>query len=162
MAAGQHDREWPYRLGQTEDPLRQAKAGHAASAANPIEAQIACDSEPPACSGFAATSSPATAPVTSGSRPSAPAGLSATPVMTSQPPIRTNVSVITHRAAAPTAASALTESVTWSKGGCCNRAASIQPPTSSTGAAADETTPYHGTFRTIVTLGRMHRRAVVA
>ena len=111
MAAGQHDREWPYRLGQTEDPLRQAKVGHAASAATPV---------------------------TSSSRPSAPAVLSATPVMTSQPPTRTNVSVITRRAA------------------------SIQPPTSSTGAAADETTPYHGTFRTIVTLGRMHRRAVVA
>jgi hypothetical protein len=41
----------------------------------------------------------------------------------------------------------LTVSVTGSKDGGCNAAAIVDPPTSSTGAAAEESTPHHGTFR---------------
>lgn len=36
----------------------------------------------------------------------------------------------------------------------CNSAASVQPPARSTGAAADETTPHHGTTQTITTARR--------
>ena len=90
---------------------------------------------------------PTAAPATRISRPAALAGLSASPVITSQAPTARNVAVISHRLTAPTAASALTVSVTGSKDGGCNVAAIVDPPTSSTGAAAEESTPHHGTFR---------------
>jgi len=41
---------------------------------------------------------------------------------------------------------------TASKEPGCSPAASVQPPTSSTGAAAEETKPHHGTLRTITTI----------
>ena len=69
------------------------------------------------------------------------AGLSASPVITSQVPTTRNVSVISHRLTAPTAASVLTVSVTGSKDDGCKAAAIVHPPTSSTGAAAEESTP---------------------
>ena len=90
---------------------------------------------------------PTAAPATRISRPAALAGLSASPVIMSQVPTARNVSVISHRLAAPTAASALTVSVTGSKDGGCKATAIVEPPTSSTGAAAEESTPHHGTFR---------------
>src|SRR5262249_6188041 len=48
-----------------------------------------------------------------------------------------------------TAASALTGSATAFTGRGCRPAAAVHPATISTGAAADETTPHHGTPRTI-------------
>jgi len=59
-----------------------------------------------------------------------------------------NVSVINQRSAAPAAASELTVSAMGLNEGGCRRLATVHPPTSSTGAVADETTPHHGTFRT--------------
>lgn len=87
-------------------------------------------------------------PATRISRPGEAAGFSASPIMTSRAPTATNTSVITHRSAAPTAARELTVLVTELKEPGCSQAASVHPPTSSTGAAADETTPHHGTSRT--------------
>ena len=52
----------------------------------------------------------------------------------------------THRSAVPTAASALTVSVTGSTGCGCTRAAPDQPPTRSTGAAAAETRPHQARY----------------
>ena len=47
---------------------------------------------------------------------------------------------------------------TGSTGRGCRRAAPDQPPTRSTGAAADEIRPHQGTLRTIRTLGTGARR----
>jgi len=52
---------------------------------------------------------------------------------------------MTHRSAAPTAASALTDCRTGSNGCACRRPATSQPAVSSTGAAAADTRPHHGT-----------------
>jgi hypothetical protein len=135
----------------TGRPRRQAPAGQATTPAHPAAAQIMCGTgnEVPGCSGFTATSMPATAPAISISRPGVPAGRSARPVTKTQAPTTTKVSDITHRSAAPTAASALTGSATGFTGRGCNQAATLHPPTISTGAAADEPTPHHGTPRTI-------------
>ena len=54
---------------------------------------------------------------------------------------------MTHRSAAPGAASALTVSATGSDCGC-RLAASVHPPIIRTGAAAAETTRHQGTSRT--------------
>ena len=106
----------------------------------------------PGCSGLAATSRPATAPAIRISRPGALAGRSASPVTKSQAPTTRNVSVITHRSAAPGAASALTVWATGSKECGCSPAATVHPPTIRTRAAADEITPHHGTPRTTTTV----------
>ena len=45
-------------------------------------------------------------------------------------------------------------SETGLKDGGCSHAATVHPPTSSTGAAADDVTPHHGTSGTVITLGR--------
>src|SRR5712691_6288303 len=95
---------------------------------------------------------PATAAAIRISRPGALAGRSATPVTTSQAPTTRNVSIITHRSAAPGAASTLTGWATGSKERGCSPAATVHPATISTGAAADETTPHHGTPRTTTTV----------
>ena len=137
----------------TDGPRRQAAAGQATRAAKPTPAQNAWLSEPPACSGFAATSTPAAPPTIRISRPGGPAGRSASPVMTSQAPANANASVITHRSAAPTAARALTVPLAASKDRGCSRAATVPPATSSSGAAADETTPHHGTPHAAATAG---------
>ena len=92
---------------------------------------------------------PATAPAIKISRPAALAGRSASAVTKTQAPTTTKVSDITHRSAAPNAASVLTGSATGSTGRGCSAAATFHPATISTGAAADETTPHHGTPRTI-------------
>src|SRR6516225_7585033 len=92
---------------------------------------------------------PATAPAISISRPAALAGRSASPVTKTQAPTTTKVSDITHRSAAPTAASALTGSANESTGRGCSPAATLHPATITTGATADETTPHHGTLRTM-------------
>ena len=42
--------------------------------------------------------------------------------------------------------------LTGSKEPGCNMAATVHPPTSNTGAAADESTPHHGTSRTRTTI----------
>src|SRR3712207_7085519 len=55
-------------------------------------------------------------------------------------PVPASAAVITHRSAAPTAASALMVSRTGSKPPGCSAAASVHPPINRTGAAADETT----------------------
>jgi len=138
----------------TASPRRQAPAGQATRAAHPAAAQIMCGSGNlvPGCSGFAATSRPATAPAIRISRPGARAGRSARPVTTSQAPTTTNVSVITHRSAAPGAASALTVSATGLYRCGCSPAATVHPTAISTGAAAEETTPHHGTARTTTTV----------
>src|SRR5229473_953221 len=142
------------RPHDTEGPRRHAPAGQATSAAHPAPAQIMCGSGKlvPGCSGFAATSMPATAPAIRISRPGAPAGRSASPVTKSQAPTTRKVSVITHRSAAPGAASALTVWATGSKERGCSLAATVHPLTISPGAAADETTPHHGTPRTTTTV----------
>ena len=77
------------------------------------------------------------------------AGRSAMPVTKRQAPTTTKVSDITHRSAAPTAASMLTGSATGLTGRGCSPAATLHPATISTGAAADDSTPHHGTSRTI-------------
>ena len=135
----------------TEGPRRQAPAGQATTPAHPAAAKTMCGTGKlvPGCSGFAATSMPAAAPAINISRPGVPAERSASPVTTSHAPTSTNVSVITHRSAAPTAASALTVSATGLTGCGCNPAATVHPATISTGAATDDTTPHHGTYRTI-------------
>ncbi len=140
----------------TEAPCRHAPPGQATRVAEPAIAQTACASEPPACSGFAATSMPAMPPAIKISRPGEAAGRSASPVMTSKPPTTAKVSVITHRSAAPTAARALTVPAAASKEPGCSAAATVHPANSSTGAAADETTPHHGTPRTATTLNEHH------
>ncbi len=53
---------------------------------------------------------------------------------------------MTHRSVAPIAASALTVSATGSNRGC-SPAATVHPPISRTGAAAEEITPHQGTPR---------------
>jgi hypothetical protein len=83
-------------------------------------------------------------------------------VATSQTPTARKVSVITQRSAAPTAASVLIVSATGSKAGGCTLAATVHPPTSSTGAAADVTSPHHGTFRTMITVGKGRPNQTVA
>jgi hypothetical protein len=135
----------------TDRPRRQAPAGQATTPAHPAAAQIMCGTGNmvPGCSGFAATSMPATAPAISISRPGAPAGRSARPVTKTHAPTTTKVSDITHRSAAPTAARALTGSATGFTGRGCNEAAALHPATISTGAAADEPTPHHGTLRMV-------------
>ena len=134
----------------TKGPRRHAHAGQATSAPHPAAAQIMCGSGKfvPACSGLAATRMPATAPDIKISRPVALAGRSASPVTKSQAPTTRNVSVITHRSAAPGAASALTVWATGSKERGCSPAATVHPIVISSGAAADEITPHHGTPRT--------------
>jgi len=120
----------------------------------PIVAQNACAREPlPAGSGFAATSTPAIPPAIRMSRPGAAAGLSARPVTTSQTPTASSTSVITHRSAAPSAARALMVLATALNERGCSLAATVHPPTKSTGAAAEETTPHQGTTRTTTTIG---------
>src|ERR1022692_492278 len=138
----------------TDGPRRQAPAGQATSAAHPAAVQIMCGSGKlvPGCSGFAATRMPAAAAAIRISRPGALAGRSEIPVTTSQAPTTRNVSVITHRSAAPGAASTLTGWATGSKERGCSPAATVHPATISTGAAADETTPHHGTPRTTTTV----------
>src|SRR5215831_5907191 len=128
----------------TEGPRRHAPAGQPTTPAHPAAAQImwATGNLVPGYSGFAATSIPATAPAIKISRPGTPAGRSARPVTKTQQPTTTNVSDITHRSAAPTAASALTGSATGSKEGGCSPAATVHPATISTGAAADDATPH--------------------
>jgi hypothetical protein len=101
---------------------------------------------------------PAAAPTARISRPAGPAGRSAIPVTMEQSPTKARVSVITQRSAAPTAASTLIVSATGSTGRGCSRAAAVHPPTSSTGAAADETRPHQGTLRTIRTVSTGARR----
>ena len=64
------------------------------------------------------------------------------PVAMSQTPTARKTTVITHRSVAPTAASALTVSVTWLKDRGCSRAAIVHPPISKTGEATDDTTPH--------------------
>ena len=54
--------------------------------------------------------------------------------------------------AAPSAASELIVPVTALKEPGCSPAATVQPPTSSTGATAEETRPHHGTPRTTTTV----------
>ena len=132
-------------------PRFRAASGQAVRAIiKPIAAQKVCGSEPPppAGSGFAATSTVATPPVIRMSRPAKAAGLSASPVRTWQAPTPASASVITHRSVAPCAARELIVSATGLKERGCSAAATVQPPTSSTGATADETTPHHGTPRT--------------
>ncbi len=129
----------------TDSPRRQAPSGHITRAAKPTPAQHACASEPPACSGLAATSTPARPAAIRMSRPGAAAGRSASPVTTSQAPATANASVITHRSAAPIAASALTVPATALNGCGCRAAAIVHPATSSSGAVKAETTPHHGT-----------------
>src|ERR1017187_4292032 len=138
----------------TDGPRRQAPAGQATSAAHPAAVQIMCGSGKlvPGCSGFAATRMPAAAAAIRISRPGALAGRSEIPVTTSQAPTTRNVSVITHRSAAPGAASTLTGWATGSKERGCSPAATVPPATISTGAGADETTPHHGTPRTTTTV----------
>jgi hypothetical protein len=102
------------RPAGTEAPRLQAKAGHAASAVKAAAAAKMCGSElpPPARTGFTATKTMATPPVIKSNRPAAAAGRSASPVMTWHAPVPNRASVITHRSAAPTAASALMVPVT--------------------------------------------------
>ncbi len=135
----------------THGPRRQAPAGQPTTPAHPTAAKIMCGSgkRVPGCRGLAATSRPATAPVIKITRPAILAGRSASPVTKSQTATSTNVSVITHRSAAPGAASALTVWATGSKGRGCSPAAMLHPATISTGAAAAEARPHHGTPRTI-------------
>src|ERR1039457_5615255 len=138
----------------TDGPRRQAPAGQATSAAHPAAVQIMCGSGKliPGCSGFTATRTPAAAAAIRISRPGALAGRSEIPVTTSQAPTTRNVSVITNLSAAPDAASTLTGWATGSKERGCSPAATVHPATISTGAAADETTPHHGTPRTTTTV----------
>src|SRR5262249_16174642 len=135
----------------TEGPRRHAPAGQATTPTHPTAAQImwATGNLVPGYSGFAATSIPATAPAIKISRPGTPAGRSARPVRKTQQPTTTNVRDITHRSAAATAASALTGSATGSKERGCSPVATVHPATISTGAAADDATPHHGTPCTI-------------
>ena len=95
-------------------------------------------------------------------RPVDEAGLSASPVTTWQAPVPASASVITHRSAAPSAASELIVPATASKEPGCSPAASVQPPTSSTGATAEETKPHHGTLRTTTTIGELTETRVLA
>jgi hypothetical protein len=143
----------------TDGPRRQAPAGQATTPAHPTAAQIMCGTGKlvPGCSGFAATSMPATAPAIKISRPGTRAGRRARPVAKTQAPTTTNVSDITHRSAAPTAASALTGSATGSNERGCSPAAMLHPATVSTGAAADETTPHQGTPCTVYQRSWWHR-----
>src|SRR5690242_11975954 len=60
-------------------------------------------------------------------------------------PTPISAAVITQRSGAPIAASALIVSLTELKWSGRSAAASVQPPISSTGAAADVTTPQPGT-----------------
>ena len=53
------------------------------------------------------------------------------------------------------AASELIVPATASKEPGCSPAASVQPPTSSIGATAEETKPHHGTLRTTTTIGEL-------
>ena len=87
------------------------------------------------------------------SRPADAAGRSASPVITWQAPTPASASVITHRSAAPCAASELIVPATALKEPGCSPAATVQPPTSSAGATAEETRPHHGTARTTTTVG---------
>ena len=134
----------------TDRPRLRAPTGQVARATKPTPAQNVCGTEPPpaAGSGFAAASTVATPPVSTMIRPGAAAGLSASPVITKQAPTPTSASVITHRSAAPCAARALMVWATALNEPGCSAAATVHPPISSTGAAADETTPHHGTART--------------
>jgi hypothetical protein len=59
---------------------------------------------------------------------------------------------MTHRSAAPSAARALMVRDTASNEPGCSAAATVHPQASSTGAAADETTPHHGMPRTTTTV----------
>lgn len=69
-------------------------------------------------------------------------------------PTPASAAVITHLSVAPSAASALIVSVIALKERGCSLAAAVQPPISRTGAAAEETTPHHGTPRTTTTVGQ--------
>lgn len=129
-----------------EGPRRQAPAGQMTKATKTIAAQIPCTSEPPACSGFTATSMPATPAAASISLPAAAAGRRARPVNTTQPLTTRNVTVINHGSAARDSARALTGSTTELKEDGCSLAAAVQPPISSTGAATADTTPHQGTL----------------
>ncbi len=131
----------------TDSARRQAPPGHVTRAAKPTPAQHACVSEPPACSGLAATSTPARPPAIRMRRPGAAADRSASPVTTSQAPAAANATVITHRSVAPTAARALTVPAAALNGRGCTVAAIVHPATSSSGAASAETTPSQGTPR---------------
>ena len=138
----------------TKGPRFRAASGQAARATKPTAAQSVCGSDPPspAGSGNAATSTVATPPVTRMSRPTPPAAAPA-PSPTWQAPTPASASVITHWSAAPSAASELIVPATAFKEPGCSPAATVQPPTSSTGATAEETRPHHGTPRTTTTVG---------
>ena len=143
--------------GRTKGPRLQAASGQTASATKATVDQNVCGSDPPppAVSGNAATSTVAAPPAIKMRRPADEAGRSASPVITWQAPVPASASVITHRSAAPSAASELIVPVTASKEPGCSPAASVQPPTSSTGATAEETKPHHGTLRTTTTIGEL-------
>jgi hypothetical protein len=49
-----------------------------------------------------------------------------------------------------------------SKYGGCRLAATVHPPTSSTGAVTDETRPHRGTSRMVITVGKARRDETVA
>ena len=77
----------------------------------------------------------------------------ASEISSSLAPTARSTSVITHRSAAPSAARALMVLATALTERGCSPAATVHPPTRSTGAAADEATPHHGTTRTTTTIG---------
>src|SRR5579859_1730262 len=138
----------------TQDPRLSPPSGQTVRAIKPIAAQNACAGEPPlAGSGVAATSTPAIPPAIRMSRPGTAAGLSARPVTTSQTPTASSTSVITHRSAAPSAARELMVLATALTERGCSPAAKVHPPTRSTGAAAEETTPHQGTTSMTTTIG---------
>jgi hypothetical protein len=67
-------------------------------------------------------------------------------------PVPARASVMTHRSVASRAARALIVLTTGLNEPGCSLAATVQPPISSTGAAAADTTPHHGTSRTVTTV----------
>src|ERR1700722_13645339 len=104
-----------------------------------------CVREPPAYSGFMATSTAAPPAAARISRPSGAAGRSARAVGIPQAPVTAKAGLVTQRPAAPGSVRVLTVLASQLKEVGCSAVAAVHPPTTAMKAAAAEMMPHQGT-----------------
>src|ERR1700744_5691617 len=129
----------------TEVPRRHAPTGQAIRAVKGGAAPSPGAAGPPACPGFAGTSTAAAPAAARISRPASAAGRSARAVATPQAPVTANAATVTQRSATPGSVRVLTVLASQLKDEGCRAAASVRPPTKATKAAAAVIRPHQGT-----------------
>src|ERR1700722_5251454 len=129
----------------TEVPRRHAPTGQAIRAVKAAVAHSPWAREPPACSGFTATSRAAAPAAARISRPAGAAGRSARAVAMPQAPVTANAAIVTQRSAPPSSVRALPALGSQLKDEGCSAVAAVHPPTRATKAAGrDDAPPRHG------------------